>query len=686
MYYREVFASHPDDIILIHMKSVGPATIDVCCRFDSPHPTCHFVPAATLKYQGQAPGYVDRRTFDLIEKWGDQSKHPEFYDAHGNRKYDHNVLYGDEIGGKGMYFELQLKPITISGGQYNISNGELHLYGTHEAYLILSLATSFNGYNQSPTKNGASPTTRNDSLLHAASSYTYPQLLQRHETDYKSLFNRVSLNLGYFSEEATLPTDDRILNFRQSEDPSLAALLFQFGRYLMISGSREGGQPLNLQGIWNKDFMPAWNCGYTVNINTEMNYWQAEETNLSECHQPLFRMIGELASNGSQTARNMYHCHGWVAHHNNSIWRETYPNDNNPQASFWPMGGGWLCRHLLEHYLFTQDKSFLSNTAYPLTKGAAEFFMDWLIDDGRGHLVTPVGTSPENSFRMSNGHTASLSMGPTMDMAIVRETFTNVIYMGKILKVDHEFIDSCEEKLRKLLPYQISEDGRIQEWYKDFQEIDPHHRHISHLYGLYPGNQITPSTPGLFQAARRVLERRGDEGTGWSMAWKVNCWARLLDGNHAYRVIQNFFYPVWTDTQHQKGGISKNLFCFHPPFQIDGNFGYTAGITEMLLQSHDGLVFLLPALPDAWTKGEVKGLMARGNFQVGMKWDNRKLQQAVILSKSGQSCTVCAMSPFRVMHGNKCLGTAKKVMYGSKKIYKIKFKTIKNNRYSLISE
>lgn len=583
-----------------------------------------------------------------------------------------------------MFFEAQLKPVFPKGGDYEITDTGVHVYNTGEVYFVLSLATSFNGFDKSPSREGVDPSAKAAGVLDKALAYDYKQLKQRHVADYQSLFDRVDLQLASSPEQKALPTDQRITQFETVADPDLAALLFQFGRYLMISGSRLGGQPLNLQGLWNKDIVPAWNSGYTMNINAEMNYWPAELTNLSECHEPLFRLIDELAVSGAETARNMYNCRGWVGHHNTSIWRESVPNDNVPTASFWPMVQGWLCSHLWEHYLFTQDKDFLKNRAYPLMKGAAEFFSDWLIEDGDGHLVTPVGVSPENRFIMDNGKQGAMTMGPTMDMAIIRETFTRTLEVAEMLDLDEPLRAELKEKLPRLLPYRIGARGQLQEWMYDFKEAEPQHRHFSHLYGLYPGNQITADlTPDLFEAVKQTLNLRGDEATGWSMGWKINSWARLLDGNRAYKIVSNLFNPVGFGNGRKGGGLFKNMLDAHPPFQIDGNFGYTAGVAEMLLQSHAGFIQLLPALPDVWGEGRVSGLKARGNFEIAMAWKDGKLSEATIRSLAGQDCRVRTSVPFVVKQGEKEVATSSPVMSGGKEYYEASLATVAGLAYKL---
>lgn len=683
-YEREVFASNPENAIIIHFKSDAPEGIDISLDFTSLHPTA--VQKGNndrLVLQGKAPGYVERRTFEQMESWGDQHKHPELYDEKGNRKFDKRVLYGDEIDNKGMLFEAQLKPVLSGQGSCEITDAGIHISGTDEVYLVMSLATSYNGYDKSPSLEGIDPSKKAGDILEKALAFEYKELKKRHTADYKGLFDRVKLDLVSEPEQQALPTDQRIIRFSEKADPALAALLFQYGRYLMISGSRPGGQPLNLQGIWNKDIVPPWNCGYTMNINLEMNYWMAETANLPECQEPLFTLIKELSQTGAETARNMYGRRGWVAHHNTSLWRESLPNDNVPTASFWPMVQGWLCSHLWEHYLYSGDKEFLKNEAYPLMKGAAEFYADWLIDDGNGHLVTPVGVSPENWFITSKGESTALSMGPTMDMAIIRETFDRTIQAADMFNLDPELRKELKDKVDKLLPYQIGQRGQLQEWMYDFKEQDPKHRHLSHLYGFYPGDQITPdTTPELFDAVEQSLNLRGDAATGWSMGWKINCWARLLDGNHAYTIIKNLFNPVeFGPEKRNGGGLYSNLLDACPPFQIDGNFGYAAGVAEMLMQSHAGYIQLLPALPDVWSEGSVSGLKSRGNFEIGMKWQQGNLSQATILSNSGNECRLRTATPVTVKQGSKEIALSLPVTSNGKQYFETVFATTTGTTY-----
>ena len=640
-YTREYFASHPDSVIVARFTASKPV-MNITASFASVHPTAKFsMDKKNLIMKGQAPGYSERRVLTLIEKNGEQYKHPELFDANGKRKFDKQSLYGDEINGLGTYFEARLNA-NLKDGNLKVDSNSLNVKNCSEVTFVLSYATSFNGFDKSPSKEGKDPSGIAKRILDKADTKPFIVLKSNHETDYRNLFDRVDLNLTSAVKYDTVPTDHRLANFKGNNDPKLVELLFQYGRYLMISGSRKGGQPLNLQGIWNDLVIPPWNSGYTININTEMNYWPAEVTNLAECEEPLFRMIKEMAVTGSETAKLMYNRRGWVAHHNVSIWRETFPNDGNPSASFWNMSGGWLLSQMWEHYLYSGDEKFLKNEAYPLMKGAAMFYSDWLIDDGKGHLVTAAGNSPENVFINAKGEKGQVSSGPTMDMTIVRELFTRTIETAKKFNLDPALVSELQGKLDKLAPFQIGSKGQILEWQQEYKENEPNHRHVSFLYGLHPGNQINfDSSPELTSAAKQSLLLRGDAGTGWSLAWKISMWARLQDGEHAYSLVRDLFNPVNTFEMGNKGGgLYNNLLDACPPFQIDGNFGFTSGVAEMLIQSQDGYIQLLPALPKIWASGEVKGLVARGGFVIDMKWKDGKVVHLSVYSKLGGDCRI----------------------------------------------
>lgn len=663
-YEREVFVSAPNQAMIMKISSDKKKQINFKLSLSSLLKGKIVVDGKSLWIKGNAPVHVD----------------PSYLNS------DNPIIY-EKNGEKGMRFASRVV-IELDEGELLIDNESLVVKNATTAVIKVVAATSFNGMRKDPQVEGNNEIELVNNYLENIKNVSYDSLKNRHIADYQSYFNRLDFTLGDVDENLFLDKDieERLVAYKNGgADPLLEVLYYQFNRYLLISSSRPGGLPANLQGIWNHHLRAPWSSNYTININAEMNYWPVEMCNLSELHAPFLTFIENVSKNGTFTAKNFYGAKGWALSHNSDIWGQTNPVGNkgggDPTWANWYMGAPWVCQHLYEHFRFTGDEDFLKKKAYPIMKNAALFCLDWLVESEGGYLVTAPSTSPENTY-MLNGNRYGVSVATTMDMSIIWDLFTNLIEASEILNMDKEFRKKLISARSRLYPLRIGKKGNLQEWFMDFEESDLHHRHVSHLFGLHPGRQITPfKTPQLASACKKTLELRGDNGTGWSLAWKINFWARLLDGNHAYQLLRNLLNVVENQNEHYDGGGSYiNMLCAHPPFQIDGNLGGLSGMTEMLLQSHNDEIHLLPALPESWHTGSISGLCARGGFTLDLRWKESRLLQAEVTSKLGLPCVLRTSVPVQIL-GTKYITKVEETMWGT--YYVTTFQTKRNKIYKI---
>lgn len=647
VYKREVFVSAPAQVAVIKVTASQPKSITMSLTGTTAFERSMLQSAGSDQFvvSGVLPRSVD-----------------------SDRNYA--LIWEDAEGSTGMRYQYRVKAIVKDGSV--TTNPGLSISKASEVVLLVSIATSYNGFDKCPDKEGRDEEALAIGYLQAAQTRDYEALKAEHIADYKSFFDRVKLDLSYDGSRNSIPTDERLADYsRGVKDLGIEQLYFQFGRYLLISASRPGGIAMNLQGIWNDKQRPSWGSNYTVNINLEMNYWPAEPLGLSELTEPLIHQICNLEVTGKQIARNFYKMDGWAVHHNSDIWAHANPvgwQEGDPKWANWSLGSPWLSQHLYEHYRFTMDEDYLRKTAYPLMKGAADFCEDWLVEKD-GWLITAPSTSPENVFIDEHGKKGVVTIGSAMDLEIIWDLFNNLAEAGRIVGEDKALIKHWESVRDRLHPLRIGKKGNLIEWYKDWEDEDPQHRHVSHLFALHPGRQINVlKHPDLAKACRQTLETRGDGGTGWSKAWKINFWARLLDGDRAYKLYRELLSK----------STLPNLFDTHPPFQIDGNFGSIAGIAEMMIQSQFDEIHLLPAISADWSEGEVSGLKARGGFTVDIEWEGGELHKAHVLSGAGERCVLRTSVPVKVSKVS-----AKSVRDGE--YYITSFKTKKGESYEIIA-
>ena len=628
LFTSDYFASAPDSVIVIRLKSENKEGIHASLSFDSPLPHSSQVADNEISVEG----YAAYHSF------------PVYYKAEDKHRYDPE---------RGIHFKTLVRVLSVDGSvKDRYSDSRIEIDGSTEVLILIANVTSFNGFDKDPVKEGRNYRSHVEKRMKCAVGKTYDALREAHIRDYKYYFDRVKLDLGNTDADiAALPTDKQLLFYTdcKQRNPDLEELYFQFGRYLLISSSRTSGVPANLQGLWNESVLPPWSSNYTVNINLEENYWASGTANLIEMQYPLIEFIANLSKTGRKTAKDYYGVErGWCLGHNSDIWAMACPvglNEGDPSWACWTMGGTWLSTHIWEHYLFTLDKEFLREF-YPVLKGAAEFCMDWLVEKD-GKLVTSPGTSPENKYITPDGYVGATSYGNTSDLAMIRECLMDAAEASKVLGVDKSFRKRIKKTLSRLYPYQIGKDGNLQEWYYDWQDQDPYHRHQSHLFGLYPGHHLSvEETPELAAACARTLQIKGDETTGWSTGWRVNLLARLQEGEKAYHMYRRLLRYVSPDNYkgedaRRGGGTYPNLLDAHSPFQIDGNFGGCSGVIEMLMQSSTNKIVLLPALPESWADGKVQGICARGGFVVDMEWKNREVVSLIVSSLKGGRTVIC---------------------------------------------